>query len=140
MILADITNSELGAWLYSAATVAQLAATVTVLVTINSRQRREISFAGEPVDKKDFDRHVAENAAVHTQLFAKIGGAERGIESRLASRMDRFESDSTESRRLIHQVINAIGNDVAALKKEAELANQRAFQMDSKIDHLIERK
>jgi hypothetical protein len=140
MILADITNSELGAWLYSAVTVAQLAATVTVLVTINSRQRREISFAGEPVDKKDFDRHVAENAAVHTQLFAKIGGAERGIESRLASRMDRFESDSTESRRLIHQVINAIGNDVAALKKEAELANQRAFQMDSKIDHLIERK
>jgi len=28
---------------------------------------------------------------------------------------------------------------VAALKKEAELANQRAFQMDAKIDRLIER-
>jgi hypothetical protein len=139
-MLADISNTELGTWVYALATVIQIAGTVAILVTINSRQRREVSFAGEPVDRKDLDKHLAENAAVHSQLFARIGGAERGLECRLASRMDKFETDSKESRRLMHQDISAIGNDVAALKKEAELANQRAFQMDSKIDRLIESK
>jgi hypothetical protein len=139
MILSEITNSELGAWLYAAVTVVQLAATITVLVTINSKQRREVSFAGEPVDRKEFDKHVAENSAVHAQLFARIGGAERGIESRVMTRLDKSETDSREFRRLVHEEITAIGNDVAALKKESELANQRACQMDSKIDRLIER-
>jgi hypothetical protein len=140
MMFGDITNSELGAWLYAAATVAQLGGTITVLVSLNSKQRREVSFAGEPVDRKEFDKHLAEDAAVHSQLFAKIGGAERGVESRLGSRLEKGESDARELRRLVHLEMTAIGNDVAALKKEAELANQRAFQMDSKIDRLIERK
>jgi hypothetical protein len=139
-MIAEITSSELGTWLYGAATVAQLAATITVLVTINSKQRREVSFAGEPLDRKEFDKHVAENAAIHSQLFAKIGGTERGLESRVMARMEKFETDTSETGRLMHLEMSAIGNDVAALKKEAELANQRAFQMDSKIDRLIERK
>jgi xylose isomerase len=139
MLISDISNADLGAWVYGLATIIQIASTITILVTINSKQKREITFAGEPVDRKEFDKHVAENAAVHSQLFAKIGGAERGLEFRLASRMDKFETESKESGRLMHQDISAIGNDVAALKKEAELANQRALQMDSKIDRLIER-
>jgi hypothetical protein len=139
MIISDISNADLGAWVYALATIIQIASTIAILVTINSKQKREITFAGEPVDRKDFDKHVAEDAAVHNQLFAKIGGAERGLESRLATRMDRFETESKEARLLMHQDINAIGNDVAALKKEAELANQRSLQMDAKIDRLIER-
>jgi len=139
MIVSDISNADLGAWVYALAIIIQIASTLAILITINSKQRREVSFAGEPVDRKDFDKHVAENAAIHTQLFAKIGGAERGLESRLAARMDKFEVDSKESNRLMHQDISAIGNDVAALKKETELANQRSMQMDGKIDRLIER-
>jgi hypothetical protein len=139
MILSDISNSELGAWVYGLATIIQIASTIAVLITINSKQRREVTFAGEPVDRKDFDKQMAENAAIHNQLFAKIGGVERGLELRLAARMDKYETESEQSRRLMHQEISAIGNDVAALKKEAELASQRAFQMDSKIDRLIER-
>ncbi len=139
ILFSDIPNADLGAWVYALATILQIASTVAVLITINSRQKREVTFASEPVDRKDFDKHVAENAAVHTQLFARIGVAERGLESRLAARMDKFETDSRESRRLMHQDISAIGNDVAALKKEAALANQRSLQMDAKIDRLIER-
>lgn len=139
MILSEISSSELGTWLYAAVTVAQLGATITVLVTINSKQKREVSFAGEPVDRKEFDRHVTEDLATHSQLFARIGGAERGVELRLMARLDKAESDARELRRLVHQEISAIGNDVAGLKKETELANQRSCQMDSKIDRLIER-
>jgi hypothetical protein len=140
MIISEISNSELGAWVYGLATIIQIASTIAILLTINSKQKREVTFAGEPVDRKDFDKLAAENAIVHHQLFAKIGGAERGLEARLAARMDKFETESEQSRRLMHHDISAIGNDVAALKKEAELANQRAFQMDAKIDRLIERK
>lgn len=139
MIVAEIAAAELGTWMYALGSVIQIAATVTILATINSKQRREISFAGEPLDRKEFDRMVAENTAAHDQLFAKIGGVERGVESRLAGRMDKFEAESRESRQIMHLNIGAIGNDVAALKKEAELANQRSFQMDAKIDRLIER-
>jgi hypothetical protein len=139
-IMAEISNSELGTWLYGAVIVAQLGATVTMLVTINSKQRREVSFAGEPVDRKEFDRHVSEDITVHSQIFARIGGAERGIESRLMARLDKAEAESAELRRLVHQEISAVGNDVAALKKAAELANQRACLTDAKIDRLIERK
>jgi hypothetical protein len=139
MILSEISAAELGTWVYALGTVIQIAATITVLVTINSKQKREVSFAGEPLDRKEFDRVVEENTTVHDQLFAKIGGVERGLDNRMAGRMDKIEAESHASRRLMHQNISAIGNDVAALKKEAELANQRAFQMDAKIDRLIER-
>jgi hypothetical protein len=139
MNIAEISSSELGSWIYALGAVIQIAASLTILATINSKQRREISFAGEPLDRKEFDRMVAENSAMHDQLFAKIGVVERSLDVRLAARIDKFEAESRESRQLLQQNICAIGNDVAALKKEAELANQRAFQMDSKIDHLIER-
>jgi hypothetical protein len=139
MIVSDISNADLGAWVYALAIIIQIASTLAILITINSKQRREVSFAGEPVDRKDFDKYVAENAAIHAQLFAKIGGAERGLESRLAARMDKLELESKGSLQLMHQDLSAIGNDVAALKKETELANQRSMQMDGKIDRLIER-
>ncbi|HEV7926011.1 MAG TPA: hypothetical protein VGR14_11675 [Verrucomicrobiae bacterium] len=139
MIVSDISTADLGTWVYALAIIIQIASTLAILITINSKQRREVSFAGEPVERKEFDKHVAENAAIHIQLFAKIGGAERGLESRLAARMDKLELESKGSLQLMHQDLNAIGNDVAALKKETELANQRSMQMDGKIDRLIER-
>ena len=112
-----ITTSDLGAWLYSAATVAQLAATITVLVTINSKQRREVTFAGQPVDKAEYDKHYTQCKSIHDQLFAKIGGAERGVETRITSRFDKFEADSIASRRAMHKDIEEMGKEVAALKK-----------------------
>jgi hypothetical protein len=139
MIVSDISNADLGTWVYGLAIIIQIASTLAILITINSKQRREVSFAGEPLDRKEFDKHVAENAAIHVQLFAKIGGAERGLETRLAARMDKLEMESKESLHLMYQGISAIGNDVAALKKETKLANQRSLQMDGKIDRLIER-
>ena len=74
-MFSELSNSELGAWVYALATIIQIASTIAILITINSKQKREVTFAGEPVDRKDFDKHVAETAAIHNQLFAKIGGA-----------------------------------------------------------------
>jgi hypothetical protein len=77
--------------------------------------------------------------AVHDQLFNRISGVERGVEARVTAKLQKSEDEGKETRRAMHQELTSIGNDVAALKKEAELSNQRACLMDAKIDRLIER-
>ena len=120
MIVSQLTSADLGTWMYALGSVIQIAATVTILVTINSKQKREVSFAGQPVDQKEFERMVAENSAVHDEPLRqdRRGGARVGRAPGI--RLDKFEAESHASRRLMHQNISAIGNDVAALKKEAE--------------------
>lgn len=118
MMLADLSNSELGAWLYAAATVAQLAATLTVLITINSKQRREVSFAGAPVDKEDFEKHVQWDKEIHDHLFAKLGGTERGVKAELLARLDKYEEQSTDSRRAIHQRLDELLKAVSMIQGE----------------------
>jgi hypothetical protein len=118
MMLADLSNSELGAWLYAAATVAQLAATVTVLITINSKQRREVSFAEEPLEKAEFEKHVQWDKEIHNQLFAKLGGTERGVKAELLARLDKYEEQSTDSRREIHQRLDELLKAVSMIQGE----------------------
>jgi hypothetical protein len=113
--------------------------TVLAWVVLYRTNKVQVSFTGTPVDKADFDRALQENKTVHEQLFAKVGGVERGVESRLTAKLDKAETEAVASRRAMHQEMTGISNDVAALKKEAELANQRSVQMDTKIDRLIER-
>ena len=64
-------------------------------VMIYRVNKTEVSFSGTPVDKKEFERHVSENKAEHSQLLAKIGGSERVLESRINERITRIE-DNTE--------------------------------------------
>ena len=135
MMFAEATNSELGAWLYAAATIAQLVATITVLITLNSKQRREITFAGVPVDKTDFDKHVQENREVHTQLFAKLSGVQRAAETTLHGR----ERDAVEGRRQMHETISTLGERVAGVETQTEMIEKRTAQIDTKVDRLIER-
>ncbi len=108
--------------------------TVLAWVVIYRKQRTEVSFTGEPVDKKDFEKAEAAHAAVHAQLFAKIGGAERGVENRMGERMarietntdkiwEKMESDKTEILKTgedratkTHDRINAVLEAVAELR------------------------
>jgi hypothetical protein len=134
-MLADATPAELGAWVYALATVIQIASTIAILVTINSKQKREVSFAGDPVDKKEFERHALENAAVHNQLFAKLGGVERGA----ATTIKEYELSATESRRAMHNEITEIKERVSSLESRTEMIDRRIVQIDSKLDRISER-
>jgi hypothetical protein len=118
MIIADATPTatQLGSWIVCFFAVLQGVFTVVLLVTINQKQKREVSFAGEAVDKKDFDRALQENKEVHNQLFAKIGGVERGIEEKISKKIDASEAEARESRRVMHQGLDALGQRVASME------------------------
>lgn len=108
---------------------------ITIWITLKSPQRREVSFVGDPVEKKEFERLMAENTAVHGQLFSRIGGVERGANEALK----KSDDVGSESRRRLHSELQEVSSSVAALTKQADLADTRMFQMDAKLDRLIER-
>jgi hypothetical protein len=137
-MIADLAiNLSIGVSIFAVALA--LASQITIWITLTAPQRREISFSGTPVDKRDCQELMTQCHAVHDQLFNRISGVERGVEARVTAKLQKSEDEGKETRRAMHQELTSIGNDVAALKKEAELSNQRACLMDAKIDRLIER-
>jgi len=113
--------------------------TVLAWITLNKTTKTEVSFTGTPTDKKEFDKHVAENKQAHEQLFAKIGGAERGLEQRMTARLEKCESEAIASSRLVHAEFSKVGTDVAALKSALEANIALCVRLDSKMDRLMER-
>jgi len=98
------------------APIALIASTVAALVTIfygNRSQKREITFTGVPVDKKDFEHHQRENKEEHDRFLARL--------------------DAMQTR------INPIEGEIYALREASEINTARLVQMDGKIDRLIER-
>ncbi len=65
--------------------------TVLAWVAIAKAQKVQVTFAGTPVDKKEFDKEVQENKEEHDRIFAKLGGVERGLEGRLNAKLDRID-------------------------------------------------
>ena len=109
------------------APIALIASTIAAVVTIfygNRSQKREVTFTGTPVDKKDFEQHQRDNKDEHDKICARLEA--------LAS-----ESKSDCSR--LHFRINPIEGEICALREASETNTTRLVQMDGKIDRLIER-
>jgi hypothetical protein len=79
--------------------------------------------------KVELEKHLQQDEAVHNQLFAKIGGSERGVEARLVERINKLESattnqlkemgsDSVTSRRDMHKDIEAMKADIEGIKRD----------------------
>jgi hypothetical protein len=114
--------------------------TVLAWITLNKTTKTEVSFSGTPTDEKDFDKHVEEDTKAHEQLFAKIGGVERGVEQRMTARLDKSEAEAIESRRLMHAELATVSKEVAGLKSALEGNTALCVRLDGKIDRLMERK
>jgi hypothetical protein len=109
------------------APIALIASTIAAVVTIfygNRSQKREVTFTGTPVDKKDFDQHLRENKDEHDKFFAKL---------------DVLQAESKADRDKLHYRINPIEGEICALREASETNTTRLMQMDGKIDRLIER-
>jgi len=118
--------------------VSTFAAIVTIFYSSRS-QKREVSFTGTPVDKKEFEKHQRENKDEHEKIFAKLGGVERGVETRLNAKLDGMQAESKTDREKLHFRINPIEGEICALREASETNTTRLVQMDGKIDRLIER-
>ena len=120
-------------------TVCVIICTVLAWITLNKTSRTEVSFTGTPTDKKEFDKYVAENKQAHEQLFAKIGGVERGLEQRMTARLDRSEAEALAMHRQMHGDLSKVSSDVAGLKSALEGNTALCVRLDGKIDRLMER-
>jgi hypothetical protein len=113
--------------------------TILAWVAIAKAQKVQVTFAGTPLDKKEFERHQQDNKEEHDKLFAKLGGIERGVESRLNAKLDAMAAESKTDREKLHFRINPIEGEICALRQASETNTTRLVQMDAKIDRLIER-
>jgi len=116
----------------------------------NRKQRREVSFGFIPAAKEEFDKHVAWNQKEHDNLFAKLGGLERGVSAKIQT-LSREWRDvlndkvfeliraSDEGRQRLQEQAGSLAREVGELSAANELLNQRLAQMDAKLDRLIER-
>ena len=98
------------------APIALIASTVAAIVTVfygNRSQKREITFTGVPVDRKDFEMHQRDNKEEHDKFFTRL--------------------DALQTR------INPLEAEIRALRQISETNAARLALMDAKIDRLIER-
>lgn len=88
-----------GAWntVLTIGVLLNLAVAVVALARSNSTQKREISFTGDFVVKKDFEAHVTKNDSDINGLHSKIGGMERGLRAELKDEVSTLRSDLTKA-------------------------------------------
>jgi len=95
-----------------------VAVNVVALVMVGRKQKREVSFSFEPASKEDFDAHIAQNVREHENLFAKIGGVERGISQRLDEKLSSMQDKAEEGREKLHSRLNEMLGEMRELKGE----------------------
>jgi hypothetical protein len=113
--------------------------TILAWVAIAKAQKVQVTFAGTPVDKKEFEKLEQENKEEHERLFSKIGGVERGIQGKINDELKQMAREGKEDREKLHLRINPIETELGALREASETNTTRLVQMDAKIDRLIER-
>jgi hypothetical protein len=133
MMLLDATPQAgpfLELWV-AVAFLAGVAANLVTLFRVNQKQKREVSFSFEPASKMEFERHVESNRQEHAQLFAKLGGVERGWNERLMgvhkelleridARFAEMQREDRESRRVLHERINEVLAAVSRIQGKME--------------------
>jgi hypothetical protein len=117
MMLADASAAEMGTWVFCLMGAAQLGLIILQIVTFSSKQRREVTFAGDPVDKKEFERRVEH-----------LENENKGV-------WEKMERDRMECQASINDPVHGLG----ALKSAVDMNNQQVVLMGAKLDRLMER-
>jgi len=132
---------QIGLWVIAATAVLQaLGAALSIAkFFINRAEKREVSISPEVVLRPDFDAHVAENRHAHENLFAKIGGRERGINAHLNNELKSLREESREESRALREEVNDVARKVSGLEAANTLQNQRLAEINAKLDRVIER-
>ncbi len=107
---------------------------VATLVRMGRSQRRliepmplEVKAAADFVSRKDFDHHVAETRQVHSQIFAKLSGMERGIREEMRDDLKQIRLE-----------ISGLAREVGSLTTSTSAQNQSLASMSAKLDRVAE--
>jgi len=102
-------------------------------------EKREVTISLTAVERPVFEEHVRDNRREHENLFAKVGGVERGTMAKLDKSFNELRAERALDMNTIHTKTNEIGREVSGLKASNELQNQQLARMDAKIDRILER-
>lgn len=113
MMIADAVNNAAAITTIVSAAIS-LALAVTVWITINKPQKREVFFTGTPVDKKDFDAAMKERKEELVRAHERIDEWERQL--------------------------MPLANSVSRLGAQCESLNQATCQLASDVRRLADKK
>lgn len=124
--------ADLAAWLVSAAAVVAMTNGVFKLAN-NLRSKPSPGEVETRADrtfatKEALDRHIADSKREHENIFAKLGGMERGL---------RAETDLKIGA--LRDKVDDIAVTVSAVAREAEMHTQQLATLDSDIKQLLAR-
>lgn len=105
----------------------QIATLVAGFLRGREAARRSVSFEGVPLDKSEFEKHVAQNREEHDHIFSKLGGVERGI---------RAEMRADLAPVIVEQ--KRMGESLAALNQATNAQDRHLEKIDAKLDGLRE--
>ncbi len=144
MLATATTNAEalqVGLWVLAATAVLQaLGAGLSIArFFINRAEKRQVTIHPDVVARPDFDAHVADNKREHENLFAKLGGVERGLNAHFNGELKTLREEWREDIRGLHYELNEVAKKVSGLEATNTLQSQRLAEINAKLDRVIER-
>ena len=116
--------------------VASYFATRREVDVIQTRLGKVEDCPAEFVRKSDCMAMHGANAREHDNLFAKVGGVERGASSALASEIKVMRDERRSDAKDLHARLNHFGEDISALKKASDIHSAQLERMDTKLDEI----
>jgi hypothetical protein len=142
--LAQTSNIEavqIGLWLIAATAILQAFGAVLSIAKffLNRSEKRQVTISPDVVGRPDFEAQSAQNKQEHENLFAKIGGLERGINAHVNTELRSLRDERREDVRALHSELNEVARKVSGLEATNTVQSQRLAEINAKLDRVIER-
>jgi hypothetical protein len=120
-MLADASNAAIGSWVNAGAAVVGLgAAVLAIFVT-----RREVDS-----HKADTERRLSAHEEIHKGIFSKVGGVERGTQTKVDQLRSEFSSEIGD----LHEKVNRVDKSVTAIEVETRFQSKTLSAIASKLN------
>lgn len=120
-MLAEASNAGIGSWVNGAAAVGGLAATVLAIFVT----RRELDSL-----KAETERRLNTHEEVHKGIFSKVGGVERGTQTKVDQLRSEFSSEIGD----LHEKVNRVDKSVTAIEVETRFQSKTLSAIATKLN------
>lgn len=127
----DLVSVNIAAWLGCLAFLVILANGVLKLVDRATGRRAnaapqpfQVEHVKEFARHADLQKHVDENHRAHENIFAKLGGVERGARSEMQGQILQIQTERAASMVKLNDQFTFIRESLSAINRELELKRQ----------------
>ncbi len=102
-------------------------------------ERRDVRITVGCVEQPHFERHVQENAKVHEQLFAKVGGVERGMAQKLGEELNALRSERKGDSDKLAERLSSFDVAIGGLQASTEFQNRTLASISATMNRVLEK-